>query len=153
MLAPRASVCLKLTFDPEALFYAGYAAILTPSFGIADAYGDDVAQFNNALGFFMILWAVFVLTFLIASLPSNLVFIAIFALVDLGFILVAASYLAAADGSHSASIALKKAPGVFCFLAGLVGWYLTLHLLIKDDLYELPLGDTSGYFPKTRKRN
>ncbi|RNJ58002.1 hypothetical protein D7B24_005319 [Verticillium nonalfalfae] len=140
-------------YSAFALFYAGYAAILTPSFGIADAYGDDVAQFNNALGFFMILWAVFVLTFLIASLPSNLVFIAIFALVDLGFILVAASYFAAADGSHSASIALKKASGVFCFLAGLVGWYLTLHLLIKDDLYELPLGDTSGYFPKTRKRN
>ncbi|EGY19191.1 Acetate transporter protein patA like [Verticillium longisporum] len=140
-------------YSAFALFYAGYAAILTPSFGIADAYGDDAAQFNNALGFFMILWSVFVLTFFIASLPSNLVFIAIFALVDVGFILVSASYFAAADGSHSASIALKKASGVFCFLAGLVGWYLTLHLLIKDDLYELPLGDTSGYFPKTRKRN
>jgi succinate-acetate transporter protein len=35
-------------------FYAGYAAILTPSFGIAAAYGDDAAQLNNALGFFMI---------------------------------------------------------------------------------------------------
>lgn len=36
------------------LFYAGYAAILTPSFGIIQAYGDDTAQLNNALGFFMI---------------------------------------------------------------------------------------------------
>lgn len=36
-----------------ALFYAGYAAILTPSFGIVAAYGDDTAQLNNALGFFM----------------------------------------------------------------------------------------------------
>lgn len=36
------------------LFYAGYAAILTPSFGVRDAYGDDVAQYNNALGFFML---------------------------------------------------------------------------------------------------
>ncbi|KAM0277007.1 hypothetical protein ACHAQH_006190 [Verticillium albo-atrum] len=139
-------------YSAFALFYAGYAAILTPSFGIAAAYGDDIEQYNNALGFFMILWAVFVLTFLIASLPSNLAFIAIFAFVELGFILVAASYFAAADGSHGASISLKKAGGVFCFLAGLVGWYLTLHLLIKDDLYELPLGDTSSYFPKTRKR-
>ena len=37
-----------------ALFYAGYAAILTPSFGIVEAYKDDPAQLNNALGFFLI---------------------------------------------------------------------------------------------------
>lgn len=38
----------------KGLFYAGYAAILTPSFGIVAAYGDDTLQLNNALGFFMI---------------------------------------------------------------------------------------------------
>lgn len=37
-----------------ALFYAGYAAILTPAFGIVSAYGEDAAQLNNALGFFVI---------------------------------------------------------------------------------------------------
>lgn len=36
------------------LFYAGYGAVLTPSFGIRAAYGDDVAQYNNALGFFVL---------------------------------------------------------------------------------------------------
>lgn len=36
------------------LFYAGYGAILTPSFGVAAAYGDDTKQLNNALGLFMI---------------------------------------------------------------------------------------------------
>lgn len=36
------------------LFYAGYGAVLTPSFGIRTAYGDDVAQYNNALGFFVL---------------------------------------------------------------------------------------------------
>lgn len=35
-------------------FYAGYAAVLTPSFGVRAAYGEDVAQYNNALGFFLI---------------------------------------------------------------------------------------------------
>ncbi|KAK7423023.1 hypothetical protein QQX98_001313 [Neonectria punicea] len=138
-------------FSAFALFYAGYAAILTPAFGIIAAYGDETAQLNNALGFFVLLWTIFVLTFLIASLPTNIVYILIFAFVDLGFLLVAASYFALADEKDSA-IGLKKAGGVFCFLAGLVGWYLTLHLLIKDTLYDLPLGDTSGYFPKTRKQ-
>lgn len=36
------------------LFYAGYGAILTPAFGVAAAYGDDIQQYNNALGFFVI---------------------------------------------------------------------------------------------------
>ena len=36
------------------LFYAGYAAILTPAFGIVEAYGEDTQQLNNALGFFVI---------------------------------------------------------------------------------------------------
>jgi hypothetical protein len=59
---------------------------------------------------------------LIASLPSNLVYIFIFFFVDLGFLTVAASYFAAADGKESASIALKKTGGAFCFIAGLIGW-------------------------------
>ncbi len=91
------------------------------------------------------------LTFLIASLPTNLVYIAIFFLVDVGFLLVAASYFALADGHSSAAVGLKKAGGVFCFLAGLVGWYLTFHLLLKDSLLYLPLGDTSRYFGKPKK--
>jgi len=41
-------------FSAFGLFYAGYGAILTPAFGIVDAYGDDKTQLNNALGFFVI---------------------------------------------------------------------------------------------------
>ncbi|WQF79396.1 Putative acetate transporter GPR1/Ato2/SatP [Colletotrichum destructivum] len=134
------------------LFYAGYGAILTPSFGVAAAYGDDIQQYNNALGLFMIIWSVFVLAYLVASLPTNVVYILIFVFVELAFVAVAASYFAAADGKQAASTGLKKAGGAFAFLAGLVGWYLTFHLLLKDSVVELPLGDTSQYFPKTRKR-
>jgi succinate-acetate transporter protein len=94
---------------------------------------------------------VFVFAFLIASLPTNLVYIAIFFLVDLGFLTVAVSYFAVADGHLASSVALKKSGGVFCFLDGLVGWYLTFHLLLKDSLVELPLGDTSRYFAKSRQ--
>ncbi|KAK0384704.1 hypothetical protein NLU13_7182 [Sarocladium strictum] len=138
-------------FSAFALFYAGYAAILSPWFGIASAYADNPVEFNNGLGFWVLLWTIFVLTFLIASLPTNVAYILIFLFVDLGFLLIAASYFALADGHHSAGIGLKKAGGVFCFLAGLVGWYLTLHLLIKDSIVELPLGDTSKYFRKSRE--
>lgn len=92
------------------------------------------------------------MTFLIASLPTNLVYISIFFLVDLGFLIIAASYFAEADGHHTSAEGLKKADGVFCFLAGLVGWYLTFQLLLKDSLVELPPSDTSRYFGKSRKK-
>lgn len=68
------------------------------------------------------MWTVFALTFLIASLPTNLVYIGIFFTVELGFLLVAASYFAAADGHAASSIALKKGGGGFCFVAGVIGW-------------------------------
>lgn len=138
MIAPRVG-----------LFYAGYGALLTPAFGVAQAYGgDDTVLYNNAVGFFMILWTVFVFTFLIASLPSNIAYILVFLFVDLGFLTVAASYFAAADGHSASSAALKKSGGVFCFLAGLVGWYIVFHLLLQDSLLDLPLGDTSRFFGK-----
>ncbi|KAF4812361.1 Acetate transporter protein patA [Colletotrichum siamense] len=109
-------------FSAFGLFYAGYGAILTPSFGVAAAYGDDTKQLNNALGLFMIIWAVFVLAYLVATLPTNVVYILIFIFVELCFVLVAASYFALADGHATAAVGLKKSGGVFAFLAGLVGW-------------------------------
>ncbi|PYH49323.1 uncharacterized protein BP01DRAFT_370803 [Aspergillus saccharolyticus JOP 1030-1] len=140
-------------FSAFGLFYAGYGAILTPAFGIEKAYGGDTVQYNNALGFFMILWTVFVFTFLIASLASNLAYIAVFFLVDLGFLTVAASYFAEADGHHAASVALKKTGGASCFVAGLIGWYIVFHLLLQESIVDLPLGDTSRYFGKRSKAN
>jgi succinate-acetate transporter protein len=67
-------------------------------------------------------WTVFALVFLVASLPTNIVYIIIFFCVELGFLLVAASYFAVADGHTASSVALKKGGGGFCFLAGLTGW-------------------------------
>ncbi|KAJ5778544.1 hypothetical protein N7520_001790 [Penicillium odoratum] len=140
-------------FSAFGLFYAGYGALLTPAFGVAEAYGgSSTAQYNNAVGFFMILWTVFVFTFLIASLASNIAYVFVFLFVDLGFLFVAVSYFAKADGHASASVALQKTGGVFCFLAGLIGWYIVFHLLLQDSILDLPLGDTSRYFGKKGKK-
>ncbi|KAF7941591.1 uncharacterized protein EAE97_006428 [Botrytis byssoidea] len=91
------------------LFYAGFGALDIPFLGISAAYGNDTVQYNNALGFFVLLWSVFNLFFLIGSLPMyvlyilpqkffclrsnqysrNLVYIAIFFFVQLAFTLEA----------------------------------------------------------------
>ncbi|OQD68519.1 hypothetical protein PENDEC_c034G01899 [Penicillium decumbens] len=140
-------------FSAFGLFYAGYGAILTPAFGVAQAYGGiETTQYNNAVGFFMIMWTVFVFTFLIASLPTNIAYIVVFLFVDLGFLMVAASYFAMADGHAASSTALKKSGGVFCFVAGLVGWYIVFHLMLQDSLLDIPLGDTSRLFGKKHRK-
>jgi uncharacterized protein len=37
------------------LFYAGFGFLVTPSFGLAQAYGGaDSVEYNNALGFFVL---------------------------------------------------------------------------------------------------
>lgn len=36
------------------LFYAGFGAIITPSFGVEASYNGDTASYNNALGFWVL---------------------------------------------------------------------------------------------------
>jgi len=114
-----------------------------------------ISKYSNAPRFHVLVehpvWTIFNLTFLIASLPTNLVCIEIFLFIEIGFLTVVVCYFAAADGAQSASIALKKTGGAACFIAGLIGWYLTFAPLLKDSLVELPLGDTSKSFAKSRK--
>lgn len=85
---------------------------------------------------------------------SNLVYFGIFLTVELAFGLVAASYLAAADGKAEAGIALKKAGGVFGFLSGLLGYYTLGHLMCQEALFfSFPMGDTKRFFKRRHKKN
>ncbi len=43
-----------LTQSQLGFFYGGFGGILTPFFGVRESYGDDIVQYNNAIGFFMI---------------------------------------------------------------------------------------------------
>ncbi|KAK6602470.1 acetate transporter [Botrytis cinerea] len=129
------------------LFYAGFGALDIPFLGITAAYGNDTVQYNNALGFFVLLWSVFNLFFLIGSLPINLVYIAIFFFVQLAFTLVSASYFCAADGNVTTAAVLKKIAGAFAFIAGMFGYYTVGHLMCQEALFfDFPMGDTSRFF-------
>ncbi|RMZ86540.1 hypothetical protein DV736_g6236, partial [Chaetothyriales sp. CBS 134916] len=134
------------------LFYAGFGAIITPGFGVTDAYAGNVAEYNNALGFWVLMWTVLNTFFLIGSAPINLVYFGIFLTVELAFLFVSASYFAAADGHAAAATALKKAGGVFGFLSGLLGYYTLGHLMCQEALFfSFPMGDTSRFFSRKKK--
>ncbi|RDW77728.1 hypothetical protein BP6252_05781 [Coleophoma cylindrospora] len=133
-------------------FYGGFGAIITPLFGVTESYGTDTVEYNNALGFFVLMWAVLNLFFFLGSLPINLVYIGIFGFVEVCFTLVAASYFAAADGHIEAARALKVSGGVFGFLAGLLGWYTMGHLMCQTTFFwHFPMGDTSRFFIRAGK--
>ena len=84
------------------------------------------------------------------SLPTNLTFIGIFLFVAMGLLTISASYFSLADGHAVAASGLKKAGGAFFFVSALYLWYLTIALLIKGSLLDLPLGDTSRFFAKKK---
>ena len=52
--AEKALRCNYMLIISLGLFYAGFGAIITPIFGVSAAYGTDTAEFNNALGFFVL---------------------------------------------------------------------------------------------------
>ncbi|KAH8667605.1 GPR1/FUN34/yaaH family-domain-containing protein [Tricladium varicosporioides] len=132
-------------------FYGGFGAIITPIFGVTESYGTDTAEHNNALGFFVLMWAVLNIFFLFGSLPINLVYIGIFFFVELTFSLVAGSYFATADGNLKIAEALRKTGGVFAFLAGLLGYYTVAHLMCQTAFFwGFPMGDTSRFFIKRK---
>lgn len=134
------------------LFYAGFGFIITPFFGVADSYegGASSVEYNNALGFFVLMWAVLNLFFLLGSLPLNLVYIGIFFTVQMAFTLVSASYFLTADGKATQAVAVKKAAGAFAFASGILGYYTVANLMCKEAFFgwSFPMGDTSRFFKR-----
>lgn len=85
---------------------------------------------------------------------SNVVYFLIFLTVELAFGLVAASYLALADGYDGAGTSLKKAGGAFGFISGLLGYYTLGHLMCQEALFfSFPMGDTSRLFRRRLKKD
>jgi succinate-acetate transporter protein len=59
---------LNLIDHCKGFFYGGFGAIITPIFGVTEAYGTDTSEYNNALGFFVLMWTVLNTFFLLGSL-------------------------------------------------------------------------------------
>lgn len=97
-------------------------------------------------------WAIFNFFFLLGSLPLNLVYIGIFATVQLAFTLVAAGYLVKADAVADPSklvVAnnLLISGGAFAFASGMLGFYTVANLMCQEALkFSFPMGDTSRFF-------
>ena len=82
-------------------------------------------------------------------ISSNVVYILIFATLELCLCFDAASQFTRADGKLELSQSFSTAGGAFAFASSILGYYTVLHYLCQESLpFSVPVGDTSRFFVK-----
>ncbi|TFY68853.1 hypothetical protein EVG20_g3380 [Dentipellis fragilis] len=122
-------------FTSFGAFWASYATILIPGSGIAAAYAAAATeQEPSALGIYLITWMIVTFFFLIAALRKNITFVALFFLLMITFLLLAAA-------EFSGHVSVQKAGGVVGVITAFIAYYAGLsELLGPEDAFTLPLG-------------
>lgn len=102
-----------------------FAVIFIPFFGIEAAYETGL---GDALGIYLICWAVFTFLLLLCTLKSTVMFFSLFFTLMMAFILLAAGYFRLADAN---STNLLKAGGYFGIAAASIAWYNALAGIVE----------------------
>ncbi|EJS44523.1 ady2p [Saccharomyces arboricola H-6] len=114
-------IALENTFGGTALcsyggFWLSFAAIYIPWFGILDAYEDNEADLNNALGFYLLGWAIFTFGLTVCTMKSTVMFFLLFFLLALTFLLLSIGHFAGRLG-------VTRAGGVLGVVVAFIAWY------------------------------
>ncbi|KAI3403955.1 hypothetical protein KGF56_003222 [Candida oxycetoniae] len=96
-------------------FWLSYAAIFIDSFGILKAY-EESDQLADAVGFFLLGWAIFTLVLFLATLKSTVAFCSLFGFLFITFILLA-------GGELSGHVGVTRAGGVFGVITSFIAWW------------------------------
>ncbi|KAI5956887.1 hypothetical protein KGF54_000505 [Candida jiufengensis] len=103
-------------FTSYGSFWLSFGSIFIPAFQIASAYGDDIEQFNHAVGFFLLGWAIFTFFMFLVTFKSTWPLLLLFFTLDFGFFMLSAGYLVQ-------STRCIRGGGVLIFLSSLFGLY------------------------------
>lgn len=130
LLAGMWEMAIGNTFGATALssyggFWLSFAIILTPSFGIVDAYTDaktGASSFNEVFCLYLWGWFIFTTLCMLLTLRSTVAFASLFIVLDAAFLCLALAEQSAATHVAAAG-ALQKAGGVFGLLAAFLAWY------------------------------
>ena len=104
-----------------AVFWISLAAWLLPWFGVAESYipivngvpgtiadGYRSAGFNSSLAIWLVSWGLIVFIMLVCSIKTNLVLVILFAILDAGLFIFAASHFQVSYGNLSSGEILQK---------------------------------------------
>ncbi|KAF2008427.1 hypothetical protein BU24DRAFT_415788 [Aaosphaeria arxii CBS 175.79] len=124
------------------LFYGGYGFLLLPTLNITQSYGGPLTpEYNNAFGFYILMWGVFNTFFLITSTAYNCVYVLIFVCLECCLLIDGSSYFILANGDQTSFLRMQQVSGAFGLVAGLAGYYTCAHYMCEEALpFRLPMG-------------
>ncbi|CAG7923641.1 unnamed protein product [Penicillium olsonii] len=138
------------TFGATALasygaFWVSYAIILIPGSGVSAAY-PETADFNHAMGFFMMGFFIFSVFLTLCTMRTTAFLCLLFCLVDVTFLLLSLSnFLTGPDGSPHQE--LSRVGGAFAMLASFTAWYIMYAGMANNkNRFEIRLEIASKFF-------
>ncbi|ODV64497.1 acetate uptake transporter family protein ASCRUDRAFT_74109 [Ascoidea rubescens DSM 1968] len=127
-------------------FWMSWGAIHTDAFGIRSAYGDDVQQFNNAMGFYNISWAIYTLFMALCTLKDSCYFCSLLWVVVVVFTVNGTS-------KFTDSLACARAGGVLGVIAALLAFFIAYtNLSTNENSYIHVKTFMMPDFSKSKKR-
>lgn len=127
-------------------FWWSYAVILIPWFGVAQSTaspnGVPEAELASAIGIYLAAWFIFTFIMLVASFRSSVGLVALFALLDITFLLL---FVSEFIGDEAKSTKVHKAGGGFGIATAAVAWYVGAAGLLTPDTsyFTLPVIELS----------
>lgn len=97
-------------------FWLSWAALESPAFGVAAAYEDDPDGLANAVGFYLLGWAIFTFGLCVCTVRSTLAFFGLFFLLGMTFLMLCIGSMAPAPNC-------TKAGGFFGLITACFAWY------------------------------
>ncbi|KAG0052485.1 hypothetical protein BGZ83_002515 [Gryganskiella cystojenkinii] len=130
-------------FTSYGAFWLAYAAILIPGFGIVPGYtGSPDHTLDNALGIFLVGWAIFTFMLWIATLRTTVTLSSMFFILVLTFCFLASGHL----GHLAAGNIVTKIGGGLGVVTALLAWYNAAAGLFEsvNAIVRLPTGSLAA---------
>ncbi|RCK65691.1 Accumulation of dyads protein 2 [Candida viswanathii] len=105
-----------IVFTSYGAFWFSFGAVFIPAFGIQEAYADDPAQLNQAIGLMSVGWVIFTTMIFVCTWKSTVSLAWALGTLDLTIILFAAGFLLD-------SVTVRKAAGIVGVIHAFSGWY------------------------------
>ncbi|KAF8624180.1 hypothetical protein AX15_006007 [Amanita polypyramis BW_CC] len=133
---PRGNTFYATVFSTYGSFWISYAVILTPGFGVAQAFGSNEQELLNAIGIYLVTWFIITFIFFVAAFRKSIGFAAMLFCVLMMFLFLAI-------GAFLNNTNVNKAGGGFGIAASLIALYVGISVLLADadePLIRLPIG-------------
>lgn len=106
-----------------AAFWFSYGMVLIDAWGCVSSYADNMEEFYNIMGFFLLAWAIFAFIMFSLTFRSTWVLFLMIFFIALNLTVLAAAQFCMAGGHTKSGTNLTKAGGVLGILASILGWY------------------------------